>query len=182
MQTVFIGKFNYNFAYTYNPLYLQCFHNKRINTQISLFRFNFPVLAKPFFVTGLSGDRFHFDENGDGPARYNIIHFKQLTPGKYQWVRVGEYLEGTLELNMSGEETPLLLDLQCYHIVRIFFSNVSSYSSNFFFRNPIQTGTTEASRICLQSAMCCGPSQEIRGKRELLLALFQLYPISGNVF
>ncbi|XP_076253195.1 mangetout isoform X1 [Rhynchophorus ferrugineus] len=51
--------------------------------------------------TGLSGDRFHFDENGDGPARYNIIHFKQVAPGKYQWVRVGEYLEGSLELNMS---------------------------------------------------------------------------------
>ncbi|CAG9760136.1 unnamed protein product [Ceutorhynchus assimilis] len=50
---------------------------------------------------GLSGDRFHFDENGDGPARYNIIHFKQIQPGKYQWVRVGEYLEGALELNMS---------------------------------------------------------------------------------
>lgn len=27
---------------------------------------------------GLSGDRFKFDQNGDGPARYNIIHFKQV--------------------------------------------------------------------------------------------------------
>ncbi|KAH1009695.1 hypothetical protein HUJ04_002015 [Dendroctonus ponderosae] len=51
--------------------------------------------------TGLSGDSFHFDENGDGPARYNIIHFKQVSPGKYQWVRVGEYMEGSLVLNMS---------------------------------------------------------------------------------
>ncbi|KAL1497820.1 hypothetical protein ABEB36_008714 [Hypothenemus hampei] len=51
--------------------------------------------------TGLSEDDFHFDENGDGPARYNIIHFKQVSPGKYQWIRVGEYLAGNLELNMS---------------------------------------------------------------------------------
>ncbi|XP_017773184.1 PREDICTED: metabotropic glutamate receptor 4, partial [Nicrophorus vespilloides] len=50
---------------------------------------------------GLSGDRFHFDHNGDGPARYNIIHFKQVTPGNYQWVRVGEYMEGELRLNMT---------------------------------------------------------------------------------
>jgi metabotropic X receptor len=26
---------------------------------------------------GLTGDEFAFDSNGDGPARYNIIHFKQ---------------------------------------------------------------------------------------------------------
>ncbi|XP_066253321.1 metabotropic glutamate receptor 2 isoform X2 [Euwallacea similis] len=49
--------------------------------------------------TGLSGDKFHFDENGDGPARYNIIHYKQVSQGKYQWVRVGEYLEGILNLD-----------------------------------------------------------------------------------
>ncbi|XP_076678779.1 metabotropic glutamate receptor B isoform X2 [Andrena cerasifolii] len=37
---------------------------------------------------GLSGDKFKFDKNGDGPARYNIIHFKQTERGKYEWVRV----------------------------------------------------------------------------------------------
>ncbi|XP_014601377.1 PREDICTED: metabotropic glutamate receptor 2-like isoform X2 [Polistes canadensis] len=50
---------------------------------------------------GLSGDEFRFDENGDGPARYNIIHFKQTEPGVYKWIRVGKYLEGVLHLNMS---------------------------------------------------------------------------------
>ncbi|XP_076678780.1 metabotropic glutamate receptor B isoform X3 [Andrena cerasifolii] len=50
---------------------------------------------------GLSGDKFKFDKNGDGPARYNIIHFKQTERGKYEWVRVGKYLEGELRLNMS---------------------------------------------------------------------------------
>lgn len=33
---------------------------------------------------GLTGDEFNFDRNGDGPARYNIIHFKQVEQGKYQ--------------------------------------------------------------------------------------------------
>lgn len=51
---------------------------------------------------GLSGDRFHFDNNGDGPARYNIIHFKQTSLGNYRWVKVGEYDDGELRLNMSG--------------------------------------------------------------------------------
>ncbi|KYM78799.1 Metabotropic glutamate receptor [Atta colombica] len=50
---------------------------------------------------GLSGDKFKFDKDGDGPARYNIIHFKQIEPGKYKWIRVGKYLEGELRLNMS---------------------------------------------------------------------------------
>ncbi|KAI5744195.1 hypothetical protein M8J76_000032 [Diaphorina citri] len=49
----------------------------------------------------LSGDKFKFDANGDGPARYNIIHFKEMSPGSYEWVRVGEYVEGELRLNLS---------------------------------------------------------------------------------
>jgi metabotropic X receptor len=52
---------------------------------------------------GLSGDMFKFDSNGDGPARYNIIHFKQISLGKYQWIRVGEYMEEELRLNMKGK-------------------------------------------------------------------------------
>ncbi|XP_050730042.1 metabotropic glutamate receptor 4-like [Eriocheir sinensis] len=52
--------------------------------------------------TGLSGDRFKFDENGDGPSRYNIIHFKQLTRGRYAWSTVGTYIEGELSLNMTS--------------------------------------------------------------------------------
>ncbi|KAL5285744.1 GPRMGL5 family protein [Megaselia abdita] len=50
---------------------------------------------------GLSGDNFLFDANGDGPARYNIIHFKQVEYGKFQWVKVGEYYQGSLNLNMT---------------------------------------------------------------------------------
>ncbi|XP_054288605.1 metabotropic glutamate receptor 2-like [Macrosteles quadrilineatus] len=57
--------------------------------------------------TGLSGDGFHFDANGDGPARYNIIHFKQISPGNFQWVHVGEYVEGELTLNMSDVQFKL---------------------------------------------------------------------------
>ncbi|XP_038210035.1 metabotropic glutamate receptor 2-like [Zerene cesonia] len=51
--------------------------------------------------TGLSGDEFHFDQYGDGPARYNILHFKQITRGVYRWIRVGKYLDGELQLNMD---------------------------------------------------------------------------------
>ncbi|XP_055372495.1 metabotropic glutamate receptor 2 [Condylostylus longicornis] len=57
---------------------------------------------------GLSGDHFRFDINGDGPARYNIIHFKQVESGKYRWVKVGEYYEGELRLNMSEVQFKLL--------------------------------------------------------------------------
>lgn len=61
------------------------------------------LLLSPKTISGLSGDRFKFDQNGDGPARYNIIHFKQVSLGKYRWVKVGEYVEGELRLNMSGK-------------------------------------------------------------------------------
>lgn len=54
---------------------------------------------------GLSGDEFHFDSNGDGPARYNILHFKQLSPGVYRWLKVGRYLDGELELDIDGKVT-----------------------------------------------------------------------------
>ncbi|XP_069986995.1 metabotropic glutamate receptor 4-like [Penaeus vannamei] len=50
---------------------------------------------------GLSSDEFKFDRQGDGPARYNIIHFKQVSRGTYSWVTVGQYVEGELRLNMS---------------------------------------------------------------------------------
>nr|XP_021199674.2 metabotropic glutamate receptor 2 [Helicoverpa armigera] len=50
---------------------------------------------------GLSGDEFHFDSNGDGPARYNILHFKQVSPGVYRWLKVGQYLDGELHLDMD---------------------------------------------------------------------------------
>uniref|UniRef100_A0AAG5D393 G-protein coupled receptors family 3 profile domain-containing protein n=1 Tax=Anopheles atroparvus TaxID=41427 RepID=A0AAG5D393_ANOAO len=56
-------------------------------------------LRKADFI-GLSGDRFNFDGNGDGPARYNIIHFKQVAPERYKWIKVGEYYQGELRLNM----------------------------------------------------------------------------------
>lgn len=59
-------------------------------------------LRKADFI-GLSGDRFNFDINGDGPARYNIIHFKQYEPDKYKWIKVGEYYQGELRLNMEGK-------------------------------------------------------------------------------
>lgn len=51
--------------------------------------------------SGLSGEEFGFSENGDGPARYNIIHFKQVSPGNYKWICVGRYENGELELNFS---------------------------------------------------------------------------------
>jgi metabotropic X receptor len=55
--------------------------------------------------SGLSGDNFRFDSNGDGPARYNIIHYKQVKPGQYQWVNVGYFQDDKIQLNMKGEKT-----------------------------------------------------------------------------
>ncbi|XP_049872953.1 metabotropic glutamate receptor 2-like [Pectinophora gossypiella] len=52
--------------------------------------------------TGLSRDKFQFDSNGDGPARYNILHFKQIERGTYRWLNVGQYLDGELQLDVDN--------------------------------------------------------------------------------
>jgi len=55
---------------------------------------------------GLSKDTFHFDAFSDGPARYNIIHFRWVAEkDKYAWIPVGEYNEGNLTLDMSSESS-----------------------------------------------------------------------------
>ena len=56
-------------------------------------------------VAGLSGDKFKFNDRGDGPARYNIIHYKQVRPGRYEWVKVGFFNDDQIEMNMQGERT-----------------------------------------------------------------------------
>ena len=65
--------------------------------------------VNPWILTsGLTGDEFRFNkDNGDGPARYNIIHYKQVSNGKYEWITVGEFhhdvIQGdVMHLNMSG--------------------------------------------------------------------------------
>ncbi|CAH4028623.1 unnamed protein product [Pieris brassicae] len=65
--------------------------------------------------TGLSGDEFHFDANGDGPARYNILHFKQVNRGVYDWVKVGQYLDGELQLNIDG--THIVMNCRIKHSI-----------------------------------------------------------------
>ena len=58
--------------------------------------------------TGLSGDEFHFDDLGDGPARYRVIHFKRVDSHRHAWVQVGKYSNGHLYLNKSCELSPAL--------------------------------------------------------------------------
>ena len=54
---------------------------------------------------GLSGDEFKFNKStGDGPARYNIIHYKQVSLGKYDRVTVGDFHDGDIFLNMTGKK------------------------------------------------------------------------------
>ena len=55
------------------------------------------------WITGLTGDEFKFNQHGDGPARYNIIHYKQLSKGNFQWITVGNFYDEEMELNMDGK-------------------------------------------------------------------------------
>ncbi|OQV15466.1 Metabotropic glutamate receptor 3 [Hypsibius exemplaris] len=59
-------------------------------------------LRKVKFV-GLTGDEFEFDHLGDGPARYNVVHFKKtsIMPPRWEWVNVGQYNKSGLMLDWS---------------------------------------------------------------------------------
>ena len=46
---------------------------------------------------GLSGDEFEFDGSGDGPARYNVIHYRRVA-GAFQWTTVGNFTGKVLRL------------------------------------------------------------------------------------
>ncbi|RWS29510.1 metabotropic glutamate receptor 8-like protein [Leptotrombidium deliense] len=77
-------------------------------------------LKRVSFV-GLSGDKFEFTSNGDGPVRYNLIHFKQTEPNQFQWINVGTYEDDRLNLDLnkvqfhlSNREIPVsVCSLQC---------------------------------------------------------------------
>lgn len=53
------------------------------------------------FATGLAGQEFEFLPNGDGPARYRILNFRQTQPGIFQWDTVGYFKDGQL-MNVSN--------------------------------------------------------------------------------
>lgn len=82
-------------------------YRKEIRFDISHQKYRQPNKSQKCSILGLSGDKFHFDVNGDGPARYNILHFKQVSRGVYNWVKVGQYLDGELQLHLHGKEFEL---------------------------------------------------------------------------
>ena len=53
-------------------------------------------------ISGLSNDEFTFDAAGDGPARYNIIHYRRVSLNAWEWVKVGTFKNEKLDINMSG--------------------------------------------------------------------------------
>lgn len=40
------------------------------------------------YFKGLSGDEFEFDNVGDGPPRYNIVHFRRQSKLEDKWAWV----------------------------------------------------------------------------------------------
>ena len=49
-------------------------------------------------ATGLSGQKFHFLANGDGPSRYRVLNFRRVEGGHFEWATIGFYLHGNLTL------------------------------------------------------------------------------------
>ncbi|KAI8489782.1 hypothetical protein Bbelb_324120 [Branchiostoma belcheri] len=50
--------------------------------------------------TGITGQKFKFSAVGDGPPRYKILNYQQVSDGVYDYVPVGSYSEG-LDVNVS---------------------------------------------------------------------------------
>ncbi|XP_066996149.2 metabotropic glutamate receptor 4 [Anabrus simplex] len=102
-QLQFVSDAVMAFAYAFRDMHRELCHGKPglCDTMKPIKGTELLKYLRKVAFEGLSGDRFHFDQNGDGPARYNIIHFKQLKPGHFKWIRVGEYTEDGLRLNTS---------------------------------------------------------------------------------
>ncbi|XP_059820578.1 metabotropic glutamate receptor 5b [Hypanus sabinus] len=49
--------------------------------------------------TGVSGDYISFDENGDSPGRYEIMNFKKLRKGTFDYINVGSWDNGELKMD-----------------------------------------------------------------------------------
>ena len=67
--------------------------------------------ASMMFSPGLTGLEFKFNVHGDGPARYNIIHYKQVSRGLYEWVNVGYFHNDQMELKMEGNGLSYYIDM-----------------------------------------------------------------------
>ncbi|GFS23618.1 metabotropic glutamate receptor [Elysia marginata] len=48
--------------------------------------------------TGLSGQKFQFLSNGDGPSRYQILNYRRNGDGEYEWATVGYFRNGVLNI------------------------------------------------------------------------------------
>ncbi|XP_006008593.1 metabotropic glutamate receptor 1 [Latimeria chalumnae] len=55
------------------------------------------IIKTTFF--GISGEDVWFDENGDSPGRYEIMNFQNVAPGRYDYVNIGTWHEGVLNLD-----------------------------------------------------------------------------------
>lgn len=54
------------------------------------------IIITILLLPGLSGENFSFLLNGDGPARYRILNFRQKSTNQYEWSTVGFFKEGKL--------------------------------------------------------------------------------------
>ncbi|XP_061197748.1 metabotropic glutamate receptor-like [Saccostrea echinata] len=65
-------------------------------------------LLKDYLVkvnfTGLSGQQFAFLPNGDAPARYRILNYRQVTRGRYEWKTIGFFLGKHLFLDSQSSD------------------------------------------------------------------------------
>ncbi|RZF48286.1 hypothetical protein LSTR_LSTR015735 [Laodelphax striatellus] len=50
------------------------------------------------FTYGGDGETVEFDWRGDPPGRYNIMNFQQLANGSYDYIHVGDWNNGSLQL------------------------------------------------------------------------------------
>ena len=86
------------------------------------------VIAHSIFSSGLTGDEFKFNQHGDGPARYNIIHYKQVSKGQFEWVTVGYFYDDRMQLDMDGKsDNNRPLDYYFRDAAIFFLCNMTKY-------------------------------------------------------
>lgn len=51
-----------------------------------------------FNFVGIAGDIVEFNREGDGLGRYDVYQYQQLSTGRYEYVKIGEWIDRYVRL------------------------------------------------------------------------------------
>ncbi|PNF32911.1 hypothetical protein B7P43_G01845 [Cryptotermes secundus] len=106
----FIIKAIYTMAYGLHNMHQDVCGRDAVGLCSDLFPFNGSLfksyLLNVTFMYGEDDELVEFDKQGDPPGRYNIMNFQLLSNGSYDYIRIGDWNNGTLIMQEDELQWP----------------------------------------------------------------------------